>query len=82
MQNTFSPRDSLGRSIADSQTIKSTGQTGFLEDSGKLLAIEEVLRKLVSVCLLANLVAPKIEYGDELLKRLLETKVNNRTYYN
>ena len=82
MQNTFSPQDSLGRSLLGSPNIKSlnlstTAASSFQDDSGKLVAIEEVLRKLVSVCLLANLVSSKIDYGDELSKRLLETKVFN-----
>ena len=81
MQNSFSPQDTLGKSLNASylspfkQTDTSLNLSGTWENTHKLVATEEVLKKLVSVCLIANLVVNKIEYGSELLKRLLETKV-------
>ena len=76
MLNSFSPKDSFGKS----QTLSMSGldKTPSKNGSGFIVTtsnVEEVLTKLVGVCLLGSLVASKVDYGDELVKRLPETKV-------
>lgn len=60
----FTPNDlSMNKSLARSNTVITH------EDRVSGTTTEDVLRRLVSVCLLVTLVAKKINAGEELAKR-------------